>query len=743
MILEQEVLNLNNFISTQKTHPDDLFKQLVLIRNAIIGRPDRKDALKDSNLISLLMQLLEHNGNTKDEKREIFQILRSFFRLSYFDVKPQWLPIIFDASIIMLDELKTSDTEIQLSCGSVTFQLLHVILSDNKRNLEPYTNQLQQLAELVYRNFIQEMSVLRMFPSLSKTITDSAELLITCVDRSVPFSVPSKEIVSVLLQYLSPNSKEFPEVLERAFSTAKTLLVRLLQLLNVILQKMLENQTLVKSITECDVSSASKCANRLLSFIGDSDVDIRLPAATALARLYLLNYCTRSVYQARIEKTVIPTLSRLLEKRSENTFLALQVLELLLCDNEDLQKAAVGANIFERFGNSLLLRSSIFVDMRDCDLHQPLSSLRPKTSLAIRVSKTCYEILAILTSTKDEYRKLFLSSGLMKPLIEDLSSKYVNVRIASCEVLRSLSRSVFMQRVTFTEMDIVTPLLEMLHDPSITVRSTATSVVCNITLGFSPLKSKLLETNVVDFLFLNLRSEDEILRMKTVWALRHIVCDDSIEVKRSILHRLEPHLSELVTDRSIYVQEQVLQFFRNFLCQKVNSIDLLLEVIPMPALSQIITDKLSLHIPSLYAPCLFTLVHIAAGNEVHKSALISQRELIRTVKIVVDEIINQLQPDEILHDNVGYVHETAKQSKQADKTVYADVVISFLWLCINLLWVNNKDSTSESVAARANTMREAGFVETLKKLQYHSSPDVLTRVHDALTRMDEQIPPCD
>ena len=132
----------------------------------------------------------------------------------------------------------------------------------------------------------------------------------------------------------------------------------------------------------------------------------------------------------------------------------------------------------------------------------------------MRVRESTLVGLAALASTKDEFRKTTVDSGVVPIAVRALKAEEVkfanptpNIHddkmdivakiaangcretvLAACGLLRALSRSVATLRTSMVEAGLLEPLFELLRCSSMKLKIQATAVVCNLSLEFSPLK---------------------------------------------------------------------------------------------------------------------------------------------------------------------------------------------------------------------------------------------------------------
>lgn len=118
------------------------------------------------------------------------------------------------------------------------------------------------------------------------------------------------------------------------------------------------------------------------------------------------------------------------------------------------------------------------------------------------------QALAAISSQNDDYRKAVIEHGAVMPVVECLKpldtsalseqqrdadvirsvGNPVPVLLAACEAAKSLSRSVSTLRTSLVDANLVAPLAVLLKHADLEVQISATAVICNIVLEFSPMR---------------------------------------------------------------------------------------------------------------------------------------------------------------------------------------------------------------------------------------------------------------
>ncbi|KAL8642183.1 MAG: hypothetical protein Q9228_001113 [Teloschistes exilis] len=267
---------------------------------------------------------------------------------------------------------------------------------------------------------------------------------------------------------------------------------------------------------------------------------------------------------------------------SENQEQAPAILAVLTLDSLDLQRAAVDAGAIKKLAQ--LLKESYDPLPLDSTASQwnpdPVpelhpqgddetsrlgdSTISPQAYQVIRVREAALMALTSLASTRDDYRKAIIETGVVPFVIESLkmdslqsdrpqgkgpvdnpnqSSRPKNttgVILAACGAARSLSRSVSTLRTSLMDAGLAAPLFMLLKHQDLKVQIAATAVISNLVLEFSPMREAILEAGVLKTLCEHAHSMDPNLRLSSIWALKHLVLSAPGLLKKECLGELGP-----------------------------------------------------------------------------------------------------------------------------------------------------------------------------------------------------------
>ncbi|KAF7508089.1 hypothetical protein GJ744_009671 [Endocarpon pusillum] len=184
----------------------------------------------------------------------------------------------------------------------------------------------------------------------------------------------------------------------------------------------------------------------------------------------------------------------------------------------------------------------------------------PMARHVLRHREAVLKALASLAPFDDEYRKSMCDLGVVpyiidslkpytsNPLLADNSPVGPNVvtgnpaatLLAACAAARALTRSVSVLRTSLIDAGVAPPLFHLLNNQDSEVQIAATKVVCNLALDFSPMKEAIVNGNIVKTLCQHAHSANPMLRLDSLWALKHLVYNSSNDLKINIFQELKP-----------------------------------------------------------------------------------------------------------------------------------------------------------------------------------------------------------
>ncbi|XP_072972787.1 uncharacterized protein [Typha angustifolia] len=387
------------------------------------------------------------------------------------------------------------------------------------------------------------------------------------------------------------------------------------------------------------------------------------------------------VQDIQIKTKLILILVELLEEPGRVGDEAPSALTNLIAENEELQKQAVLINAVEKLCNHL-----------------------NKTPIEARRLEGILLALAELCSKLEKSRSQLMSLQVSNLIFDALKHDSADVRIAACNCIKNISRSLKnLSAGRFSSDSAVVRLIQLLHDPSTSVQIAALGAICNVAVNCTTRKSVLLQHGGVTQLVLLSKSMDSALRLKSVWALRNLMFLLDRKDKDHILMQLTVStLSSLICDAEHLIQEQALALVSNFIDGCGDSIKHVF------ADESAIIIAVSRQLKNAYAVgvCIqgmFVLSNIAAGDDSCKEA-----------------VMNCLLPSQPDWSRSSFI---IKFLQSKDKSLR----IATLWCIVNLVFPD-----SESSSSRITRLKDAGIISQLKTMNNDPCLDCKLRVRMVL-----------
>ena len=201
------------------------------------------------------------------------------------------------------------------------------------------------------------------------------------------------------------------------------------------------------------------------------------------------------------------------------------VLALLVMDDQELQRHAVEGGAIKRLAQLLkesynpIQETTRAMWHADGEASDPSSETQPPECRlgprgyspiychVMRYRENILKALAALVPFKDEYRKSICEHGVVPYIIDSLKptsgepsaetpspnntsadGNPTPTLLAACGAVRMLTRSVSVLRTSLIDSGVAPPLFILIRHPDIEVQIAATSVICNLSLDFSPMK---------------------------------------------------------------------------------------------------------------------------------------------------------------------------------------------------------------------------------------------------------------
>jgi armadillo repeat-containing protein 8 len=251
------------------------------------------------------------------------------------------------------------------------------------------------------------------------------------------------------------------------------------------------------------------------------------------------------------------------------------LLAMLVMDSRSLQKAAVDSDAIRKLSQLLKESFDPVPAQRRAPWH-PERNLRfprgpsdralgergpsPLARHVMRHREGVLKALASLAPIEDEYRKSMCDLGVVPHLIDSLKPYTSNplltdngptgpnlitgnppaTLVAACAAAQALTRSVRLLRTSLIDAGVAPPLFHLLNNPDSAVQAAATKVVCNLALDFSPMKEAIVSHGIIKTLCDHAHSANPMLRLDSIWALKHFVYNSSNDLKFNIIQELKP-----------------------------------------------------------------------------------------------------------------------------------------------------------------------------------------------------------
>ncbi|KAK9761756.1 hypothetical protein K7432_013109 [Basidiobolus ranarum] len=649
------------------TDKAERIKVLRFIKNSIIGNRTKKDLYISLNILPRLIEIIVKNDNTTDPQSKI-QAVVILGSLAYGNEEN--VCTLIDAGVIppLLDCISLRNEPKLIEAAARALKAIF----NSPRAPKQHIFETGHIVELV--------NLLKGFSQASKD-----------APFNCPYATHVPELAATIIARCCENVEQQMQIVSAG---ALPLLVDLMSCGHAKIQEAaldalqalcLENPEIGKSVADIRIGDEEQPVNVMLKLVRDNSKSMQLLAATCLINLSRSNVIPS--YQSVIVLIVLPTVVKLLSEPGVSQEKASFVLAYLVSESEELQKAACDADAIIKL-TSLICQS-------DEELSNPEAQAH-----CDRIKESALLAIAAISSLKEECRVQVIEAKALPHIVAAMSHKNVGVRAAACQCTRSLSRSVKNLRTSLVDAGIAIPLFKLLSDESISVQTTASATLCNIVLGFSPMKITVLESGGIERLVHLVSSMDSNLRLNAVWALKNLLFQAEPEIKQTVMKYLTySKLQTLLNDSEIGIQEQALNLLRNLACDHETNIDEVFEGIGESRLISLFEEKLGSNNEDIILQTLYTIVNVATGNERHKMAITNSDIILRSIS------------------------EYMTHSK-------ASIRVATVWCIINLTWTEERHG---GYAERIRKLQNLGFESKLSALIDDIDLDVRDRVKTALT----------
>lgn len=193
-----------------------------------------------------------------------------------------------------------------------------------------------------------------------------------------------------------------------------------------------------------------------------------------------------------------------------------KILAAMVMDDSELQQSAVEHQAIKKLTDLVQRALKSETMSHSADKNVPLAAGLVTSTLLyndhkMKMAEAAMRGLAALAATQDDIRAQVIKTGVLQSVVtalrpldptmpvstqpdarvqhkaEDLYP--AQVIIAAVGLVRALSRSINLLRTTLMDAHVGAPLFSLLTHPNIDVRIAATTVVCNLVLDFSPMKT--------------------------------------------------------------------------------------------------------------------------------------------------------------------------------------------------------------------------------------------------------------
>ncbi|KAJ1960496.1 hypothetical protein IWQ62_004210 [Dispira parvispora] len=314
------------------------------------------------------------------------------------------------------------------------------------------------------------------------------------------------------------------------------------------------------------------------------------------------------------------------------TMLAMQipvVLAYLTADHETMQEACCDAGA-----------ASLLTDIL-CKLNQPTSSpgsedqqptvADPSMSDVDRLKEGILIAIAALCSQSEMCREKMASRSLTA-IVRALGHPHPNVRIAACQCIRSLSRSVKLLRTQLLEASVGEPLYRLVDDPYLAVQLSAMDALCNVVLDFSPLRQTVLDLGIVDrFTELALHANWDV-QIRAVWVLKNLLFKAVWSTAEKVMAGLTyDGLARLVLSQHIDIERQALGLLRNLAAFSPKGNGHILHGFGKERFLELLSATLDPAYPDLLEEALYVCVNFSSGHPGHKTWMLQQPSLMNSL----------------------------------------------------------------------------------------------------------------
>ncbi|KAJ1970428.1 hypothetical protein H4R35_005868 [Dimargaris xerosporica] len=282
-----------------------------------------------------------------------------------------------------------------------------------------------------------------------------------------------------------------------------------------------------------------------------------------------------------------------------------------------------------------------------------------------RLRESVLIALAALCSNSEACRDKLAARGL-RAIVQSLGYRHAGIRMAACQCIRSLSRSVKQLRTQLVDVKVGGPLYKLLDDPQLSVRLSAMDALCNIVLSFSPIRTLIIDEGGIEKCVS--LTEDPVLgvRMKALRILKNLVyrATESV-VARTMAALSFDRLADLALSSDASIRQQALGFLRNVTTIGAQWNANLLAGLGEARFLQVLQAALQPTAAPLLVEALYIVVNFSTGGGRLRSWVMRQAPLVHAIEA----------------------------SLQSDSS---DVIIAAVWCVTNLTMPDSDDGDDEA-----------------------------------------------
>jgi hypothetical protein len=274
----------------------------------------------------------------------------------------------------------------------------------------------------------------------------------------------------------------------------------------------------------CGDSTLLNTVSKAMS--GNNSSDIKLAAALCVSRLCQCGVLSHG--NKTVTLRALPTLVRLCKAPGDSSVntRAAHTLAVLTSDSPDLQELAANSD-------HLITTLVTYLGSRP-DENEDLAEEKHQLAFE-RLREACLLALASICSSREEIRlKIVSERNLMKHVSECLCGENVEVKIAACKCLHSLSRSTKLLRTTIIDTEAWKHILEMLSLRDEECLTVATGITANLLLAFSPSREKMVAGGCLQTLSQLVSHDSPSIQLNAIWALMSCAYDSTADIRSQI-----------------------------------------------------------------------------------------------------------------------------------------------------------------------------------------------------------------